>query len=222
MKKLCIYILLFGSLALLSGCKYHFISNLYVPDLRKVASNEDAELKTPATFEIQIPSQDECKEFSATFTDLASDLVSDISPRGCVRKGAETYLLVDVDIPIFYGYEKWLETSSIFGILMVKDNIGISIYLMNNLEMYKILNSRLSEKFNQTIDVSDLKITIVVNSSLNEEVVLVQGAFVNRKPVDILEEVSLRRRDRVIIVLSDVGVSHFESKGLAFAFILKI
>ena len=221
MKKLCMYFLVFSSLTLLSGCKFNFISNLYVPDLRKVASNEHTVIMTPATFEVEIPSKDDCAEFSTKLTELMSDLISDISPKGCVDRGFETYLLMEAEIPIVNGFAKWLESTSMFGILMFENNLGFSISLMNNLDKYKILNNRLSKEYHQTFDISKSTLTIVLNSSLNEEVVLMQDVFVNRKPVDRYLEYPLKRRTRVEIILSNVASSHLESEGSAFAFILK-
>ena len=222
MKKLRLTILLFSTLAILSACKFNLISELYLSDLREVALNENTELTTPATLEIEIPSEEKCQEYSTKLTNLMEGLISGISPKGCEDRGYDTYLLIDVQIPIVNGFDAWHEIDLLFGILLSVSDEETSVYMMNNLEKYEILTKRIYDEFYQTLDISKSKITIVLNNiQQQDEVILTRGVFLDNTPVDNFREFVLKRRDRIDITLSNVGSAHLESDGSALAFVLK-
>lgn len=221
MKKLCLLIQLSCALLTLSACKLSLITDVHMTQLHQVAFNEAADITTATTIEIQIPSKIECDEYSIKYIEFIEEFVSDAAHRGCLKKGSEIYLLIEVQTPIVFGPEAWEETDALFGVMLVNTDEHVNVFMMSNLDRYEVLEKKMQSEFDQASDLSNLHIWVFLNNFRRHEILSVRGIFLNNEPIDNYEEIKYRRRQRLGIELSNVGVAYLESKGHAFAFAFK-
>ena len=214
-------ILLIFSIAVLSACKFNVTSDLYTSDLRDAVANQNANLMALATLEIEVVSDEQCKENATEIADLLEGFVSKISTRGCVSKEFDTYLVLDAKIPIVNGFNSWNRANSLLGIVAVKSKMGVGVFFASDPVKFQILNKRVSDEFDQSLNLAESEVKLNLRGDKQTETVAVSGAFVNGRPIDRYTEFELARRGKLEILLSNVGSAHIESAGYAYAFMLK-
>ena len=221
MKTLRIFILSICTLVFLTACKFNVISAVHMTSLRDVAFSEHTNVTTPTTVEIQIPSKNECDDYAIAYINFIEEFVSKAANRGCLKKGSESYLLIEVQTPIVYGLEAWEDADALFGTMLVSTDGPVSVYMMSNVAMYEKLVEKMQREFNQTPDITKSNFTIFLNNFRQHEYLLVKGVFLNSEPIDNYEEVEYRRRRRLSVGLSNVGIAHLEKQGYALTFVFK-
>lgn len=214
-------ILLIFSIAVLSACKFNVTSDLYTSDLRDAVASQNANLMALATLEIEVVSDEQCKENATEIADLLEGFVSKISTRGCVSKEFDTYLVLDAKIPIVNGFNSWNRANSLLGIVAVESNRGVGVFFASDPIKFQILNKRVSDEFDQSLNLAESEVKLNLRGDKQTETVAVSGAFVNGRPIDRYTEFELARRGKLEILLSNVGSAHIESAGYAYAFLLK-
>ena len=214
-------ILLIFSIAILSACKFNVTSDLYTSDLRDAVANQNANLMALATLEIEVVSDEQCKENATEIADLLEGFVSKISTRGCVSKEFDTYLVLDAKIPIVKGFNSWNQANSLLGIVVVESKRGVGVFFASDPVKFQILNKRVSDEFDQSLNLAESEVKLNLRGDKQTETVAVSGAFVNGRPIDRYTEFELARRGKLEILLSNVGSAHIESAGYAYAFLLK-
>ena len=210
-------------LATMAGCKMNLTAELYSSDLR-AAKAGTPDLFAPATLAFQVPSVDKCDEHSASISEIMAGILDDFMPKGCKREGMESFLLADTQMLLFVSEDEWKQSDALFGIFLFDrpepEHIGVGIVL--NIYKYGILTNRMNEKFHQTVDLSDSKITLVLNNDeLNTVTFALKAAFVNSSPVLGEQEFKLDRRQKVDILLSDVATAFLAQKGVTAGFTLR-
>ena len=221
MKKKWNSILLIFSITVLSACDFNVTSDLYTSDLRDVVANENANLMALATLEIEVISDEECKENATQIANLLKEFISKVSSRGCLRKDFDNYLALDTEIPIVNGFNSWNQVNSLLGIIVVESNVGIDVFFATDLDKFEVLNKRVSDEFDQSLNIAKSDVKLNLHSDKQTEIVAVSSAFVDRKPIDWHTEFELSRRGKMEIQLSNVGSAHIERAGYAYAFMLK-
>ena len=211
------------ALATMAGCKLNLTADLYSTDLR-AAKAGTPDLFAPATLAFQVPSVDKCDEHSASISEIMAGILDDFTPKGCKREDMESFLLGDTQMPLFVSEDEWIKSDELLGIILFDrpdpEHIGIGVVL--NTDKYGILTNRMNEKFHQTIDLSDSKVTLVLNNDERNSVTFaVIGAFVNSSPVLGEQEFKLNRRQKVDILLSDVATAFLAHKGVTAGFTLR-
>ena len=201
-----------SALVLLTACELDITSDVYVSDLRDVAENNTKGLTTPATIAIQIPSTDKCDEYSSKLSAIMEGILLEFAPRICKRNGMNSYLLADSQIPLAGDENASDQSNSLFGILAELDEDGdIVVYISNDPSKFSTLNKRIDDEFHQQIDLSESKITLILNNDERETITyLVGGVFLNGQPIYYDEEFTLERRHTAEIVLSNVGAAYLE------------
>lgn len=206
---------------LLTGCKMHLTADLFSSDLRDVASGT-ADLTTPARMAFEIPGTDDCDEHSAAIAEIMAGVVDDFSPKGCESIKMESFLLADTQIPLLADESGWIESDALFGIVLVEEGDAIGAALVMNQEKYGILTNRMKDKFHQTVNLAESKVTIVLNNDLRDSISFtVEGAFVNGEPALRKTDYELRRRHNAEIVLSNVATAHMAKHGIAGGIVLR-
>ena len=100
------------AVVMVTGCDMNLTANLYTVDLQEAMSGS-SEVEALAQVEIEIPSADSCDEYTTKFTGILHGILDEISPRGCKRKGVESFLLLETRLPVLRrpksvsGYPVW-------------------------------------------------------------------------------------------------------------------
>ena len=200
----------------LAGCKMNLTADLYSSDLRAAKAGTPG-LVTPATLAFQVPSVKECDEYTAKIGEIMAGILDDFTPKGCQRQDMESFLLADTQMPIFASEDDWEKSEALFGILLYdprnQDRFGVAVVL--NTKKYSILTNRMKEKFHQTVDLSESKVSLILNNDERDAITFtVLTAFVNSSPVFGAKQFKLNRRQKADIVLSDVATAFLEKKGV--------
>ena len=210
-------------MALLAACKLNVTTELYSTDLRDVMAN-GAELSAPTTLAFQVPSIDDCDEHAVKIGEIMAGVLKEFSPRGCESAQMDSFLLADTQIPIVTSAERWLEADALFGIMLLSrhdpDHIGVAIILDSR--KYDVVTSRMKDKFHQTVDLADSRVTLILNNDERNAVTFaVRDVFVNSEPAYGEHEYTLERRHKANIRLSDVAKAYLAREGMAGGFTLR-
>ena len=199
------------------------MSDVYVSDLRDVAARKATGLTTPATIAIQIPSTDKCDEYARKISNIMRDILLEFEPKTCKQDGMESYLHSDTQIPLMESEEAWRNSNSLFGILATaEDNGDILVTVANSSQKFGVLNERINDEFHQRIDLSESKITLILNNDERKPAAyLVGGAFLNGEPIYYDDEFTLRRRHTAEIELSNVGAAFLEKHEFSTPLVLR-
>ena len=197
---------------IVAGCELDIVSDVYVSDLREVATEGTVGLTTPATIAIEIPSTKKCDEYSKKLSAIMRGILIEFSPKSCKQEGMESFLMSDAQIPLMHNEEEWRESKTLFGILAQVENDGnIYVGIAKNSEKFKELNKRVSDEFHQSIDLAESKITLVLNNDERDPVrFIVWGVFLDGEPIYYNHEATLKRRHTAEIQLSNVGAAYLE------------
>ena len=221
MKKLWLTFLPICIPLLLSGCKLDMIAELRLDDVKRVAANEDSQRTAQANFTVKVDSEDECEEYASEIIDSVRDLVIDVWTRGCENRDDGTYLLINFKYPIVHGLDAWQEADILFGVAVHVTERGSVVLFVKNLEMYQVLEQRLSLKYGEKLNLPDSTIRFLVRAFLTPHVIVADGVFAHGKPVDGAQEINIKRRERIGIQLSNVGATNLELNGSAIIFFLQ-
>lgn len=199
------------------GCELNITSDVYVSDLREVAKNQTTGLTTPATIAIQIPSTDKCDEYAKRLSEIMTGILLEFTPKTCKQDGMTSYLHSDSQVPLIGSEKAWRQSNSLFGVLVESQPDGnILVTIASNSTKFKVLNGRVNDEFHQKLDLSDSKITLVLNNDERNTITyLVGGVFLNGQPIYYDEEFTLKRRHTAEIELSNVGASYLEKNEFA-------
>ena len=211
------------ALALVTGCKMNLTTDLYSSDLRAVKTGADG-IASPAAMAFEIPSTKKCDEYTAKIQEIVAGILKDFVPKGCKSENMNSFLVADTQIPIFNTLDAWKKTDVLFGILLIErpdpEHIGVAITL--DTEKYKVLTDRMNDKFHQTLDLAESKITLVLNNDERSPITFaVRDTFVNAVPVHGESEFTVERRHKADIRLSNVVAAFLEQKGIAEGFTLR-
>ena len=210
-------------LATLAGCKLNLTADVYSSDLRD-AMTGTAGITSPATMAFQIPGVDKCAEHTAKIREIMAGVLTDFTPKGCKRESMDSYMLADTQMPIFNSQEAWQMGDVLFGLLLVKrlDPAHIGVAIVLNTDKYRVVIGRMKKKFNQTLNLSTSRVTLVFNNDERKAVTFaVREAFVNAEPAHGEHEYTLARRHKANIRLSNVATAHLARKGVAAGFTLR-
>jgi hypothetical protein len=201
--------LLFVSLLLaailLSGCDFGIEGNIYVQDLVDLPTMNEP-LYTPAVFSIGYSSDDRQEELNAV---LEQNLRNVRNVR-FEERDYTTNTVADFDVPILTGNN--LEA----GLTAVGDDF-IAIFVEysenNTATLYAVLNTAKFRKLQQTLkdeywaDITLEDATIVfnlINDMRTDVNVQVMSVYANSTPVPTTHQITMARRDELVIRFSDV------------------
>ena len=210
------------ALAAVSGCKLNLTADVYSSDVRDAMAGTTG-LASAATLAFQVPSVDKCAEHTAKIREIMAGVLKEFTPKGCERESMDSFLLADTQMPLFNSEDTWKQSGSLFGLFLVKradaDRIGVMVML--NTEKYRILTTRMKDKFRQTVNLSTSKVTLVFNNDERKAATfVVRDVFVNAEPAHGEREYTLARRHKANIQLSNVGTAHLALNGIAAGFVL--
>ena len=215
-------------LAVLAGCKMNVTPEVYVSDLRAVAGGEVG-LTTPASIAIEVPSTDKCDEYTGKVAGVLTGILDDYEPRGCSNGGMNSYLNLEAQIPL-YDEAGAAESTSLFSVISTRIGnggrydglVGVCLYLKQ--QRYALLNARMDDAFNQTLNLEKSKVGMLLNNDEKETLTyhVAGGAFLNGTPVYLREQFDLRRRRNAEFVFSNVGAAAMEAQGGICPIVLEI
>ena len=223
MKKLSVVVAA-GLVVVLSGCKMNVTPELYLSDLRNVVENGTEGLTTPAAIAVEVPSTENCDEYSAKIGDVLTGILESYEPRGCTSGDMKSWLNLEAQIPIMHALniaEVGMDDPSLalFGVLVsplvegrFEGKVRACLYV--NREKYRLLNERMRDVFHQKIDLAGSTMGILLNNDEREPLTFnVGGTFLNGAPVYKWAEFSLERRRSAELTISDVGAASLEADG---------
>ena len=209
-----------AALVAVAGCKMNLATDLYSTDLLDAMAGA-TDLTAPATMAFQVPGKDDCDKHAADISAIMAGVVTDFEPKGCESIEMESFLLADTQIPLL-SETAWMESDALFGIVVVEEGAAIGAALVMNLQKYGILTQRMKDKFHQTINLAESKVTLTLNNDLRDPISFsVEGAFVNGEPALRKTTYELQRRHNAEIVLSNVATAHMAKHGIAGGIVLR-
>ena len=207
---------------ILSACNFDVAPELYVSDLKDVASGKELSLLTPTTLTIEIPSCDKYDEYAKRLSGVAVGMLPEFRPRGCEDGGFRDLLRAEALIPIVADPKVWSDTGSMFGFLVEGQEGKIAVTMLVDQNKQGVLADRLDDEFHRTLDLSKSTIKVVLNNDLRAlHTYVVKGVFVNGLPIAEPERFELERRRTAEIVLSNVAASRLARHGAVHALILE-
>ena len=207
---------------ILSACNFDVAPELYVSDLKDVASGKEPSLLTPTTLTIEIPSCDKYDEYAKRLSGVAVGLLPEFRPRGCEDGGFSDLLRAEALIPIVADPKVWSDTGSMFGLLVEGQEGKIAVTMLVDQNKQGVLADRLDDEFHRTLDLSKSTIKVVLNNDLRAlHTYVVKGVFVDGLPIAEPERFELERRRTAEIVLSNVAASRLARHGAVHALILE-
>ena len=135
-----------------------------------------------------------------------------------------SYLLAEARLPFVHSAEAWAQANSLFGVLILTaaSTQDIAITLVMNLQKYRTLNQRMEAEFDEAIDLSVSRITMVLNNDEQKpNEYLAQAVFVNEEPVIEAKAFALQHRQKAEIRLSNVSATYLEKHGSVPILVLK-
>ena len=206
----------------LVGCKTDVTIEVFSSDLRAVSTENRADMMTPMTMAIEIPSTDKCDEYGARIADVMKGLVHDFAPQGCKRNGMDSRLLAAFQVPLKPSMEAWKKAPSLFGVTVGDAESAIRVAVVLSLEKYDLLTKRMRAEFHQRINLAESKVTVVLNNDERTPLTIYTGGvFLNKDPVHAGREFNLKRRGKAVIELSNVSSAFLAKHGHAGVVVLK-
>ena len=205
----------------LVGCRTDVTVEVYSSDLRVV--DKDNKLTTPGTMAIEIPSANNCDEYTPQVVAIMKGIVEKFKPQGCKRERMDSFLLAEIDLPIVPSLETWAAQDALFGVVVSEDpkNRERAVLVTLNNDKYEILNKRMRDKFHQKADLSKSKVTVILHNDERKPLVFQAGAvFVDGMPILARQLFNLKRRSKARLELSNVHTAFLSKKGAAGAFLL--
>ena len=207
---------------ILSGCNFDVAPELYVSDLKDVASGKELSLLTPTTLVIEIPSCDKYDEYAERLSGVAMGMLPEFRLKGCEDGGFSDLLRAEAQIPIVADPKVWSQTGSMFGLLVEGQDGKIVVTMLVDQNKQGVLSDRLDDEFHRTLDLSKSTIKVVLNNDLRApQAYVVKGVFVDGLPIAEPERFELERRRTAEIVLSNVSASRLARHGAVNALILQ-
>ena len=208
----------------IAGCKMNVTPELYLSDLRAVIEDGTYGMTTPTAIAVEIPSTEECGEYTAKIRDVLTGILESYEARGCTSEGMDSWLNLEAKVPIMHGLElgqKGLDNGSLplFSVFVSPILEGrfeglVAICLHVNREKYRLLNERMSDLFYQKIDLAASAVGMLLNNDERKPASYsVGGSFLNGVPVFKWQQFSLERRDSADLALSNVGAAALEAEG---------
>ena len=200
-----------------AGCKMSVTPELYLTDLRDVAVNGTKGLSVPTTLSFQIPSSSQCEKYTAQITELMGSSFTDFTTKGCEDRGMESYLMANVSLPLIHSEEVWQEVKSLFGVVAYLGEESIMVVLRLDMTEYSALSERMKSEFYQELELESSTIKYVINNDSRETgiVNVDDDCFLNAEPVVFAQELTLERRQKADVKLSDVKVAYLAKYGYA-------
>ena len=198
---------------IVAGCKMNLTADVYSTDLRDVAAGT-TDLTAPATLALQVPGTDKCDEHTAQISEIMAGVVDDFAPKGCESVKMESFLMADIQMPLLNSEATWKQSNSLFGIIVATNGDNIDARIVLNVDKYEILTNRMKEKFHQTVDLSQSKISLIVNNDERNPVLFsAEAVFVNGEPVLNETDYELKRRHKAEIRFSNVAAAYMAKHG---------
>lgn len=210
------------AVVIVTGCDMNLTANLYTVDLQEAMSGA-TEVEALAQVEIEIPSADSCDEYTTKFTGILHGILDEISPRGCKKKGVESFLFLETRLPVYADPNQSQDT--LFSVLLTntENPAHTRVSLRVDTSKFKTLQGRVKDELHGTISLSDSVVAIVLHNDHRTTIKFsTSDKFVDGKPVHGNTEFELARRHNATIQLSNVASSYLETVGHATGFDLAI
>ena len=202
------------ALTIVAGCKMNLTADVYSSDLRDVAAGT-TDLTAPATLALQVPGTDKCDEHTAEISEIMAGVVNDFAPKGCESVEMDSFLMADIQMPLLNSESAWKQSNSLFGVVVATNGDSIDALIMLNIDRYEILTKRMKEKFYQSVDLSQSKVTLVINNDERNSVSFsAEAVFVNGEPVLNKTVYELKRRHKAEIRFSNVATAYMAKYGI--------
>ena len=202
-------------LFIVAGCKMDIASEVYTSDIRAIAQLDDSDIEAPTTIAIGIPSTKKCAEYTNRIAKIMVGILDEYKATGCTDVKMDSYLNLATKIPI--RHESSNPQKSLLSVMVLLGTGRLEgkliIRLVLNRSQFQLLNSRMQDEFNDTIDLAKSKIELKLNNDERKTARLwVQSVFVDSEPI-YRKEIALDRRDSVSIMLSNVGTALLAAAG---------
>lgn len=198
MKRLIIlsFILL---LLIISGCKFGIYSEIYLSDVYEFTQNPASKCSIFSTIKLEILSEDTYRENKDKITNILLNYFWEIDNVRFEKGNLENYYVGDVDISFVRNKD---ESKTLVWLTVDKDGI---LYMGFNKNAFEELSETVLTEFYQTLDIKDFNIEIVLVNDLKKDIVIEgQGVYINNKPMPFLNKVSVKNRQKIKIVFSNV------------------
>lgn len=212
------------ALLVIAGCKMNVTSELYVSDIRDVAVNKTANMKTPGIVAVNIPSTDKCDEYTKKIMKILLGVMDGFSSKGCKSEGMDSYLILKGEFPLVHDNQTWEKADSLFGVVAAMKGNNIAVFFTLHKEKYKILNERMNKEFHQQVKLAESKLKAIVNNDERRDAIITaNGVFIDGRPIHRMdrEKHVLKRRQNSEIVMSNVGSAFMGRNGYVMMFVLE-
>ena len=217
MKKIFVMFSLFIVL-LISACKLDTTVDIYVGDLSDALEDD---LQTNGKLFVQMPSSDECEDKSAKIIEIISKYMNEVKNEGCDSQDMESYLKLSAKFTIT-AKEESDETYNVY--VEDADDLGLKVSFKIDSAKFSSLNSEINSEFNQEIELAKSTMKFELNNDLRETVLLssIGSLSINNAPHVQVEEMELKRRDKVEIRFSNIHSELLEKERITPLFYLKL
>jgi len=207
-------------LLLLAGCKIDSQHEVFVSELRDIASGAQPAGEIQSTFHVPLPTSDRCQQYRPRIVAIFARYHEGVSAAECLAAGNFVNLTFTAKSRVLRFGAGPLPGNNVFALAALEGDQPTTVGL------FAILNrDRLTQMQNEvraidrdasreTLTVE--KVTVVLNNDSGGTVQLrAPSAFVNREPALVVAS-ALPRRSRLELRLSDVATEQLNRTGQVF------
>jgi len=204
-KYLILFIIL-ASVAFLSGCKIHFSTEVYVSDLLALKNGEEDIIYIPSTLKLQVISEESYLESKDKITRILKKYFGELDRVSYESNNFESFYVAQLEVIAREGSGKGTPVEGgLFSFRVREDNKNIVLAVRFNNRLFKQLENEFFKEFSQTVDTKELHLSITMINDLRNDVKLVaQGVYMGGYPCPFGASYTLKRREKIDIVFSDV------------------
>ena len=204
-KYLILFIIL-ASVAFLSGCKIHFSTEVYVSDLLALKNGEEDIIYIPSTLKLQVISEESYLESKDKITRILKKYFGELDRVSYESNNFESFYVAQLEVLARKSSAKGAPVEGgLFSFRVREDNKNIVLAVRFNNRLFKQLENEFFKEFSQTVDTKELHLSITMINDLRNDVKLVaQGVYMGGYPCPFGASYTLKRREKIDIVFSDV------------------
>lgn len=201
-------------LLVVAGCKTEVMVEVYSSDLRVAAGRTTT---VPGEITIQTSVGQTCVEFAEKVRTLGRAFLEDFILQDCKKEGIDTAYRAKMTVPVFPTREQWEASPAPLGVVILDQpeapprHILVLTVKPRRLSDFQV---RLFKAIHREMKLAQTRVAVHLHN--DERAALpyaVEGGFVDGQPQIGHERLTLKRRGRVRVVLSDVHTKYLAKNG---------
>lgn len=198
--------------ALALGCRVHSQHEVFVSDIRDVASGAQASVEMQSTFHVPLPTKNDCQKYQPRIVAIVARYHNGVSPGECTPAGNTVELTFTAKGRVVRVGTAPIPGTNVFALAVEPgERPGtINLFAVTDAARLGPLQAEIRamdfDASRETITLD--QVTLILNNDTSGVVqVRAPSAFVNREPT-LVVSADLARRGRLELRLSDVAVAH--------------